>query len=551
LEYKQKLILELELSLSGSLDDWEPDPEPLPFLVFPKAVVVFPWGWLDLGGGFRFAAELSFEGSMEVTGGATIESTTVLGAQYSEGAWSPIQEKDTAVDKIGPEFEAAAEFGAMVGIKGTYTLKPWSVAGPSIYALAYLRLLGEFATDPVRVLWHLLFGIEAGAEFEISPFGIEIEKFSAALFDWSIPIAEGEYEMPCVPACPAGHCAIDDECGGTCQCPGGSDCVDGECLPQDCLPQCGECQACVQGNCIALPDGSPCGTGLHCKTGICEEDQPCQPDCSEKKCGADGCGGPCPNLCKAGQSCDESFQCVDGPCVPNCLEKECGDGGCPDSPNACGKCSSPGQCKTVSCKSGSCVQALQTGVNCDDADVCTDKDTCTNGACKGTPKNCSGLADLCNIGVCKNGQCEKTPVADGQPCGGGQTCTEGTCGDGGCVDFKPDSLSGIPVSPIKKGTKFQATLIIYNVGSKDFVGQADVQVVLSETETVSPNVCTLGFFAMPDIKAAGSASLNMPMEGWATCPIGEYYLVFLVDGVFVVEECDETNNTTTASVTIN
>jgi hypothetical protein len=51
----------------------------------------------------------------------------------------------------------------------------------------------------------------------------------------------------------------------------------------------------------------------------------CQPDCTGKSCGPDGCGGECgscsePSFCSTGGQCE--------PCVPDCAGRACGDDSC-------------------------------------------------------------------------------------------------------------------------------------------------------------------------------------------------------------------------------
>jgi len=83
-----------------------------------------------------------------------------------------------------------------------------------------------------------------------------------------------------------------------------------------------------------------CGATGSCSAGSCEQD--CIPDCDDKECGDDGCGGFC-------GTCPWGEQCTDGACVctPDCEGKECGDDGCGTT--------CPGSCPTnETCCSGGC-----------------------------------------------------------------------------------------------------------------------------------------------------------------------------------------------------
>ena len=125
------------------------------------------------------------------------------------------------------------------------------------------------------------------------------------------------------------------------------------------------------------------------------KDIPCMPDCTDKECGADGCGGVCgvcrggdcvewmceystpppecdeddykcegekivwceldedgvmawsdPAACPGGKSCVEGQGCV---CLPVCAGKECGDDGCG---GVCGQCLFDAQCVAGACSDG-------------------------------------------------------------------------------------------------------------------------------------------------------------------------------------------------------
>jgi len=82
-------------------------------------------------------------------------------------------------------------------------------------------------------------------------------------------------------------------------------------------------------------------------------DATCIPDCTQKECGSNGCGGSC-------GTCPESHECIASSCIciPNCSNHDCGDDGCGGT---CGPGCEPG----VTCldfgkcaKSGPCVSAL-------------------------------------------------------------------------------------------------------------------------------------------------------------------------------------------------
>ena len=67
----------------------------------------------------------------------------------------------------------------------------------------------------------------------------------------------------------------------------------------------------------------------------------CKPECTDKECGDDGCGGEC-GVCEAGKTCDGGT-CG---CKPKCSGKECGDDGCGGS---CGTCGTADECTFGTC----------------------------------------------------------------------------------------------------------------------------------------------------------------------------------------------------------
>ena len=134
----------------------------------------------------------------------------------------------------------------------------------------------------------------------------------------------------------------------------------------------------------------PCCTGLvRDAVGLCNQPSPppdpCAPNCDDKACGPDGCGGFCPPGCPSTASiCSPEGQCVG--CVA--------DNDCPD----------PGPCKIKKCLNGTCSPLIeQDGSN--PGNRCTGNKICCNGACK----------DCCNDGHCPD------------PQGGTGTCSQGIC----------------------------------------------------------------------------------------------------------------------------
>jgi hypothetical protein len=106
--------------------------------------------------------------------------------------------------------------------------------------------------------------------------------------------------------------------------------------------------------------------------------------------------------------------------------------------SACGPCNAPPTdcyATTGTCVQGACTYAFIEGAGCDDGNPCTIDDTCTAGACTGTPMVCTTpnapactdathLRTYDNPGVCNGGRCVYTPET--------VTCGSGGCASGAC-----------------------------------------------------------------------------------------------------------------------
>lgn len=116
-----------------------------------------------------------------------------------------------------------------------------------------------------------------------------------------------------------------DSCEGAC-CAEDDACVDGACCAPDCGDRaCGMDPVCGTLSCGACGDWSDCDdtTGscdcrfLECEGACCAEDdvctaegECCEPDCTDRECGSDGCGGTCGEDCPLGESCSLEGLCI-------------------------------------------------------------------------------------------------------------------------------------------------------------------------------------------------------------------------------------------------
>jgi hypothetical protein len=178
-----------------------------------------------------------------------------------------------------------------------------------------------------------------------------------------------------------------------------------------------------------------CGPGQECSGGQCLGD--CVPDCADRVCGDDGCGGAC-GACDDGQECRDG-QCV-VPCVPNCIDRTCGDDGCGGS---CGSCPAHQMCagRYGSPREGQCCKV--------NGQICSyhNRDLCCTGYCDeiadkdGQPcylptisgrccswSRCSASCECCEDALCRNGYC---CLPTGGYCGSDLDCCSRSCGRSG------------------------------------------------------------------------------------------------------------------------
>ena len=191
---------------------------------------------------------------------------------------------------------------------------------------------------------------------------------------------------------------------------------------------------------------------------ISETDSTCTPDCSDKECSEDGCGGLC-GVCDPNQTCVQGIcvgpaVCGNGECEPpfetseNCaddcepVEPVCGDGICtpPEHPETCYE-----DCVGVDpdCGDGKCVPPAETSESCpEDCQEGVDP-VCGDGKCvpptetlESCPEDCKEDAPECGDGIC-------TPSESPQTCPEDCQGDEIVCGDGECTE-PPETKQNCP-----------------------------------------------------------------------------------------------------------
>ncbi len=199
------------------------------------------------------------------------------------------------------------------------------------------------------------------------------------------------------------------------------------------------CLGAPKTNGTACDDGAYCTTGESCQTGACMGGSP-------RQCSAQG------GSCRTG-TCDETLDACTGDPVPD--GTTCDDGAYCTIADSCaaGTClgSSPRDCSASGnqCNLGICNETNNAcqpapkpnGTVCTDGLFCTSSDTCQAGACSGTPRDCSGAADVCNTGTCNESvdACVPVPKSDGTSCNDNLFCTvNDICGAGTCGSLPRD-----------------------------------------------------------------------------------------------------------------
>lgn len=308
-------------------------------------------------------------------------------------------------------------------------------------------------------------------------------------------------------SCEDGNPCTDDVCNPVSGCDNPFNetaCNDGNFCTSDDKCSFGSCQ----GTFIACDDKNPCTTDSCDQVGGCKN-EPNELPCSDGNActGGDACAG---GSCLPGQliTCDDNSPCtinqcdselgcqstpIDNPCNDNnpCTTgDQCLAGNCM---GATKNCDDSDPCTADSCNpgvTGGCVNAPQSGQDCDDGLSCTIDDVCNAGTCEGTDIGCNCLEDadcegsedgnLCNGTLycdtssvpftCKvdqetvvscevpagmdaacvslscdeeTGECSATPTNNGGACNDGDGCTESdVCNAGVCAGTPKTCVDG-------------------------------------------------------------------------------------------------------------
>ncbi|MBT9556734.1 MAG: hypothetical protein IV100_11940 [Myxococcales bacterium] len=238
----------------------------------------------------------------------------------------------------------------------------------------------------------------------------------------------GDRQCPCSADADCEVYEDGDRCNGTLVCKNGQ-CLLASASVVSCIDPGNPCAAVAcdpaTGDCVETPsdgqgcsDGDACTTGDRCDGGtcqgnptVCNDQNPCTTD----SCGADGACqySPLTGPCDDGNECTKDDLCTAGTCTPGADVCSCtSDADCTqfDDGDSCNgtlvclgqKCTiklgsalvcppgSGSECAIPSCKNSACTtEPVNEGLPCNDADVCTDGETCIAGVCGGGTDTCS------------------------------------------------------------------------------------------------------------------------------------------------------------------
>ena len=254
---------------------------------------------------------------------------------------------------------------------------------------------------------------------------IDCDDGNPCTMDFCDPMIGCSHDPNTNPCDDSNPCTTKDTCKlGTCAGGPQPDCDDGNpCTDDLCIAQSG----CIHSaNAQSCDDNNECTTDDHCQDGVCLSHQsvPCDDGnpCTKDICLPDGgcTAEPTVAPCSDGNPCTVNDACEDGLCIPG-QEVICDDGN---------------DCTTDSCQDGLCVFDPQDGA-CDDGNPCTPTDVCALGHCKGT-----GTPDCDDENLCTTDFCDPASacvyVLNNLPCNDDDVCTTAdVCSNGQCTGSSP------------------------------------------------------------------------------------------------------------------
>ena len=190
-----------------------------------------------------------------------------------------------------------------------------------------------------------------------------------------------------------------------------------QCHTSTCNPTTGVCSNLTKSNGTACNDGNACTATDTCQSGVCTGSNPVVCTASDSCHTAGTCTpatGVCSNpiapnrtACVDGNSCTQTGSCQSGVCV----------GADPIVCKAIDSCHVAGTCSPAT---GVCSNPVKpNGTTCNDANACTQSDSCQAGICTGTNPVVCAASDQCHTaGTCNatTGVCSDPAKSNGTTC---------------------------------------------------------------------------------------------------------------------------------------
>jgi len=222
--------------------------------------------------------------------------------------------------------------------------------------------------------------------------------------------------------------------------------IPGGCLTAKVTMPCGQCAG--QGtNGNLCNDANPCTTGEACQNQRCVGGTLASCSASDQchdvgACSAETGTATCSNPPKVnGASCNDANACTQ---TDSCQEGTCVGANLVVC-TASDQCHDPGTCNSGT---GTCSNPAKTnGTSCNDNNACTQTDTCQGGACSGSNLVSCAAQDACHVGGTCNpatGTCSASSrAADGTACSDGNRCSTGdSCRAGTCLPGTTNTCAG-------------------------------------------------------------------------------------------------------------
>ena len=294
----------------------------------------------------------------------------------------------------------------------------------------------------------------------------------------------------------------------------------------------------VDGSCAPTPinegntcdDANPCTENDTCASGVCGgTDRDCSAidsDCVVGVCDPDdgSCG---PEPINEGGNCDDGELCT--------INNVCSRGVCVGDVVDCSALNDT--CNIAACNSmtGDCEQTpINEGGDCDDGNPCTLRDECSGGTCTGVPRDCSALVSYCSDATCNvdTGQCEATPIREGETCDDGLPCTTGdTCINGVCVGSGGESLvqlslSATPTEELRRNPIYVSLIATATTCQPQEVGSLDVVLTWDPTHMALTSIRDTGPYNWPIYGFPNDSALdglNAPYDGTIANDGDAYY----------------------------